>query len=332
MRVVFFLPLEADLERLAALDPDAAPREFQRGERNWILQAHLRLAAAGFPSELGHELPTDGLVVFHAKHERELLRVRPRGSRAVLVGVRADNRQPLAAEFEIVQNRRWANDRERHYVAHWPQPGLQPRDPARGERFERVAYKGLLENLAPELLDARWRTFLAARGIEWTVDAVAFRPGEMESTELAWSDYTTVDAVVGLRPPSRRRAGSKPASKLVNAWLAGVPALLGPEPAYRELRRSPLDYLEVAGLAEAEAAIERLRADAGLRKAMAEQGRRRAGEHDVDAVAGRWIELLGSTLPRLAAARRRTRRRGLPLGLRRAGRLLGRWTALRPAR
>ena len=69
---------------------------------------------------------------------------------------------------------------------------------------------------------------------------------------------------------------TKPASKLVNAWAAGVPAMLGPEPAYRELRSSPLDFLETPAAEAVLDAIDRLRGEPGLYAAMAENGLRRA--------------------------------------------------------
>lgn len=61
-----------------------------------------------------------------------------------------------------------------------------------------------------------------------------------------WHDYQHVDAVLAIRDCPPVVLATKPASKLINAWKAGVPALLGPEPAYRELRTSPLDFLEAA--------------------------------------------------------------------------------------
>jgi hypothetical protein len=47
-----------------------------------------------------------------------------------------------------------------------------------------------------------------------------------------WHDYSTDDLVLAVRDLTEKDALVKPASKLVNAWIAGVPALLGPEPAF----------------------------------------------------------------------------------------------------
>jgi len=328
----FFLPEPpAELARLAAIDPDREWRELVTGDRAWILQTYLRLARAGAAVELVGRVPADGIVLFHAKHERHVRRA-PGAGRALLVGCRADNRQPLAAEVEILQNRQFEDGRGRLFVPHWPQPGLLPRDPGRGERVERVAFKGFAANLHPELAGDAWRAALAARGLAWEADAPAFAGAATATDQARWADYREVDVALALRPPERRTARSKPATKLVNAWLAGVPALLGPEPAFRELRRSALDYLEVDGAAAALAALDRLRADPDLYRAMVENGRRRAAQYDVAAVLARWRELLGDRLPRLHADPARARRRRLPLAARRIGRLLARWAALRPPR
>ena len=330
--VRFFLPEPpAELARLAAIDPDRDWRELVTGDRAWILQTCLRLARAGAAVELAGAVPRAGIVLFHAKHER-IVRRAPGAGRALLVGCRADNRQPLAAEVEILQNRQFADERCRFFVPHWPQPGLVPRDPGRGERVERVAFKGFAANLHPQLRGAEWGAALAARALAWEVDAPVFAGAATATAEARWADFREIDVVVALRPMERKSARSKPATKLVNAWLAGVPALLGPEPAFRELRASELDYLEVADAAEALAALDRLRADPGLYRAMVENGRRRCRQYDVAAVGARWSELVTERLPALAADPARARRRRLPLGLRRLARLLGRWARLRPAR
>lgn len=328
MRCTFFLAGE-DLESLARIDPDRDWRELQTGERAWILQTFLRLRAAGHPVELSATVPEDGLVVFHSKQSGDILRQRSRMRDTVLVGVRADNREPLIADFEILQNGFFADRRRRFFIPHWPQPGLVPRDPARGERIERIAYKGFAANLHPDFAALAWTGFLAGEGIEWVVDAVAF--AGRNRLALEWPDFRTVDLLLAVRPPERKTRRSKPATKLVNAWLAGVPALLGPELAFEELRRSPLDYLEVASVAEARAAVLRLRNEPELYRAMVENGLRRGAELAPEALVPRWAELLTATIPDLVARRTGFVRR-LPLPARAAGRWLARTVALRPAR
>lgn len=270
------------------------------------------------------------MLLFHAKDRAAVARVLRPGSPLITVAVRGDRSSSLGlADFELVQNREQSGARS-FYLPHWPQPGLVPRDDSRGERCERIAFKGYLENLHPDFRDERWAAFLCGLGITWVVDAVPFARGANERAALAWPDYRTVDAVLAVRP-ARVAAGSKPATKLYNAWLAGVPALLGVEPGYRALRRSALDYLEVDGFASAAVAVRRLRDEPGLYRAMVERGRARAGEFSVAAVTAAWRTMLAETLPE------RMRQAGIapggaPAGARRLRRALSRIAALARSR
>ena len=115
---------------------------------------------------------------------------------------------------------------------------------------------------------------LRRRGIEYVIDAVEYRGVETDAASLRWTDYSDVDLVLAVRPPIGTYT-DKPASKLYNAWRAGVPALLGPEPAFRELYTDPLDYVEVSTVEDALAAIDRLRAEPDLYRRMIDRGRRR---------------------------------------------------------
>jgi hypothetical protein len=319
MNITFFLAGVKDLEALRSVDPDQDWREFQNGERIWILQTYLRLARAGYPVELATSVPAEGIVVFHA-NQAQALQSRWRLLRnAILVGVRADKRQPLIADFEVVQNGRFADGKRCFFVPHWPQPALVPRDVSRGNAIRRIAFKGFDQNLHPEFRSPDWREFLAAHGIEWEVDSVPFADTETDHLGIEWPDHRRVDLVLAVRPKDRGLWTSKPATKLLNAWLAGVPALLGPEYAYRELRRSELDYLEVDSLATAKAAVLRLVDRPDLYRAMIENGLVRGAEFTADATVRRWAELLIRKIPVLAPSHARRR---IPLPVRTVGRWL----------
>ena len=303
VQVSFYLDDE-EVEALRALEPDRDWQELQRGERAWVLQTYLRLMRAGLPVRLTSRLPASGLVIFHAKERQALPLRRARGrSGLVFVAIRGDVKGAAGADFELVQNRRSADGRRRLFVPHWPQPGLLPRDAARGSRLARIAYKGFDRNLHPYFRSADWQEFLASRGIEWRVDSVPFAERDTRGEALDWPDFRSVDAVLAVRPAACPRRDSKPATKLCNAWLAGVPALLSPDVAFRELRRSPLDYLEVTRPEEAKRCVCRLLADPELYRRMVANGRERAAEFSADAILARWLELLGWTLPEQLAIR-----------------------------
>ena len=107
-----------------------------------------------------------------------------------------------------------------------------------------------------------------------------------------WHDYQHVDAVLAIRDCPPVVLATKPASKLINAWKAGVPALLGPEPAYRELRTSPLDFLEAASAEAVLDSIDRLQQESVLYRRMTEHGAKRAQAFDVNMLTQKWLSLL----------------------------------------
>jgi hypothetical protein len=329
MDITFVLPGEEDLAALRRLDPDRDWREFQLGERVWLLQTYLRLVRAGCPVELASSPPAEGIVVFHGKHARVLRAHWRRLRRAVLLGIRADYPEPLLADFQVLQNGRYADGKRRFFVPHWPQPALIPREGARGNAIRRISFKGFEQNLHPELRSPAWQEFLESHGIEWEVDAVPWAGAATDRLSTRWPDFREVDLVLAVRRPDPRLWTQKPATKLINAWLAGVPALVGKEYACRELRRSELDYLEVGSLAEAKAAVLRLVERPDLYREMVENGRLRSADFTPERILERWLALLTREIPTLVTARSSAR---LPLPVRMAGRWVIRTATWRPVR
>ncbi len=266
-----------------------------------MLQTWARLRDAGCAVELVGEVPRGAeVLVFHTKHRRLVARAWRRLRGTVLVSVRADGREAAIADVEIVQNGRFADGRHRFFIPHWPQPGLIPRDPSRGAEVRSVAFRGLSRHLHPELRSPAWASWLADRGIEWSSTEHDWNPATIDRLSLDWHDYRHVDVVLALRPPDPNGHRSKPASKLVNAWAAGCPAVLGEEYAYRELRRTALDYLEVADPAAARSCVQLLCSSPALFEDMVANGRSRARDFTVPVITAKWAELLYERLPLLA--------------------------------
>ncbi len=248
---------------------------------NWTLQTYLRLRDSGFPCQLVQQLPETGIIIAHRYSLAEDLQP---GAKQLLVCLQADKGRHPYAQVHVVQNPEddiarmapwlWPS----HSLPLWPQPGLVGRDPARGDRFENIVYLGRERELAAELLDPGWAKQLAEMGLSWQV----------RGNRNQWNDYRDVDAVLAVRSFAQSGFNWKPPSKLLNAWHAQVPAILGPEAAFQNARQTDLDYLEVTSPQRALAVLQQLRDDPTLRQQMIENGRQRAAETAPQQLTERW--------------------------------------------
>ncbi len=274
-----------DLERTQhPFDPDAVPEEkLSEGIDCWLLQTWARLRTADTPFEpviCGHAVE-NAVCLFHYDTALPCWGVH----RCFAVVVQADRPQPPLADMTIRQNFLNPEDAERKNIYHWPQPGILERDPERGNRIETLSYFGSGQYMLPFMQDPDFRQALSDLG-------VVFEP-RLKGT---WRDYRTTDLVLAVRNSSPGVLAVKPASKLINAWRAGTPAILGPEPAYRELRKSSLDYIEAATPRDVLAAVARLRTEPALYAAMRANGLERSREFAVDRLTARWIAILEQAL------------------------------------
>lgn len=298
--VTFLHPFPEQLAAAERIDPDSATSGFNLGADIWIVQTYLRLKQAGWEVRLSATLPPSGVVVFHMNPAAlELLAAERAAERKdlVLVLACADRIRFPPADLYIVQNQHYLDRPRTAFVPHWPQPGLLHRHQQRRERLETLSYKGYSVQLHEMFRSESWQRGLAELGVRWAPDEEQLDQSQPAALSQKWADYSAVDAVLAVRVDLQNAWTNKPASKLVNAWMAGVPALLGPEQPYRELRRSPLDYFEVRSVAEALSAVARLKTEPGLYTAMVENGWRRAEAFRTERVTQIWHELLFATIP-----------------------------------
>lgn len=272
-------------------DIDAEWQVFGPGVFAWTLQTYLRLARDNFPCKLVGQIPDEGIIVAH--RDSISCNWKP-NARQLFVCIQSDRDRHPWAHIHVVHNPQGLLSKNgyridsSYYIPHWaPQPGLIPRNSARGDRFETVAFFGHERNLAPEMKDPIWQQQLNQLGLQWQV---------VERGQ--WNNYSQVDLVVAVRSFQEQNFDTKPALKLYNAWHAGVPAILGRESAFRAERKNPLDYIEVSSLDEAIAAVKRLQDNPDLRRAMIENGWSRAKETQATIHLKMWRDLLlGAIVP-----------------------------------
>ena len=272
------------IAQLRNADPDLTARS--SGDHAWMLAAggpaawcyltYRRLAMSGYGGiGLSNAIDPEAINVVHSGHLNELWQDR----RAFVVSAQADHAQRFGAQFHIVQNRRQAAANS-VWIHHWPQPGLIART-SPITRVRRVAYIGLTYNGNLALDEAAWRARFAAQGFE-------FHAPEMQQ----WHDFSQFDACVAIRSFDRRTYRSKPASKLFNAWHAGVPLIAGHDSAYCQVGHPGEDYLVASSMPEVLDWLLRLDRDGEFRDGLVANGRRRAAEFGNAEIVRLWIAAL----------------------------------------
>ncbi len=294
MRNVYFVVAQKHLRRqqpeLAGLldsgqeaDPALLRPDFHIGIDCWVLKTWSLLLQhrGGFNPKLATRAVPGEVCVFHYEHARSDLGVHE----CFAVVVQADRPSPPLADIAIVQNKASQRLPRKRFIPLWTQDGLIPRNASRGRDIRSIAFMGDQKYVPPFFQDREFLSDLAALGVR----AIWRKAGE-------WHDYSDVDLVLAWRKLPKAVEKTKPASKLVNAWLAGVPALLGREAAYTELRQSPLDYLEVNDGKEIIKAVSYLQENPDIYSAMADNGFRRAVEFSDAAVCAAWNAMLEDAL------------------------------------
>ncbi len=255
--------------------------------QSWIYQTWAALQRAGVDAKLTAEIPGEGILLGLSGFFNDTFRA-PEG--VFFAGIVADYLPHPGAHLHILQNPAYAK-RLAHsvYMPHWPHPNLIPREPGRGDIFETVCFFGDEQNLAPELKDPAWIRQLNDMGLKLEV-----------CSSDRWHDYSDADCVIALRGFSSSRYLHKPATKLYNAWLAGVPFIGGRDSAYAGDGRIGVDFLQAASPADLLAQIRRLKDDVFLRQKLVSAGHEASRNFNSSSILERWKKLLDQDLPILA--------------------------------
>lgn len=288
---VYFVRNDPELcATLSNLDKMPPFEEFYRaewgGSSSWIVQTYLQLKGRGLDVRLvSHFVP--GAICVVSREElmkRQLLKCLP--FQSYLIVCQQDRPRPYICQHRIVQNQlNVLTDRD-HFLPHWSQPDLQVRDPARSDRIENLVFKGRWYYLPNEYKTPEFAAQLHAIGIHFKTTP------DYQVDLQEWTDYQTADVLLAVRQKADLYLESKPPTKLINAWMAGCPALLGPEPAYQALRQSELDYIEVNSPEQVIQALQRLQANPQLYRAMIEHGWQRSQAFTSEQIASQWYQVL----------------------------------------
>lgn len=291
MKIHFYIPehhlpsKERRSEWMAGRIPSLLEGGKSASVQAWIFQTWAELGSS-CDCELVTELPACGAVI-------TLSNLLPEGFRAApgqfVAAVVADFLPHPGAQLQIVQNAAHAGRLPGSvFMPHWPQPNLIARNPKREERFERAAFFGDASNLLPELADPAFAFRLHAQ----TGVRLEIRGADR------WHDYSDIDLVLAIRDFSRARHLHKPATKLYNAWLAGIPMIGGDDSAYAAEAQDGSDYLVAHSAEECIRLVKRLRDNPSLRRHIVESGQKKSASRSRDAVRMRWEDFCAADLPR----------------------------------
>ncbi|MBD3882077.1 hypothetical protein IFO70_09935 [Phormidium tenue FACHB-886] len=249
------------------------------GQWCWILQTFLYMQQAGLDVALVEEPVAGAICVAHFDTTKNKVWAPD----AFVIGIRADRPPLRMCEVEIVQNPENLRGNQRFLVKHWPQPGLIPRDAARGDRVERISFFGNHVNFSPRFRDPSFRDALKEMGVELNI---CCDPAQ-------WHDFRETDLILAIRNNIHSLVRkTKPPIKLINAWQGQCVALLGEEPAYRAIGRPGEDYFEIASPQDVLNIVTQFKNDPSLYQRVRQAGIERYRDFSVEAVQQQWIELL----------------------------------------
>lgn len=277
--------------------PDTVEENWQGfglGIYAWTVQTYLRLKLNGFPCFLVNQIPDEGIVLIHRNILTRYHSDFKPGKKLLLICLKGESPPFPYAQIQVVQNptevQKIPNS---YYLPHWTQPGLIPRDQNRGIKFENIAFFGHQNNLASELLSPSWKQHLKQLNLNWCPVVNTNSWQDYQHLNNQWNNYSQIDAVVAVRCFSKRNIYSnKPATKLYNTWLAGVPAILGYESAYRTEGHPNQDYIEVTSMTELISALIQLKQNPELRQTLVENGNIKAQQFNPDVLTQRWCTFL----------------------------------------
>ena len=244
------------------------------GMSSWVVQTYLILRQYQDGLSIGEEPIRGAINIAHVSTWRN------QASRVgeYRVSTRGDYRRKFDVEFEIVQNASNVKNNRQVYIPHWPLPRLLPRHPQRNS-VKNVAYAGRAYdgNLALSLRSAGSRY----GGLKfWKID------------ERYWHDMREIDVLVAVRRFSTDEFGSKPPSKLINAWRAGIPLIAGYDSAYSQVGTPGVDYIRVKSEAEMLFALQRLRDEPDYYRSIVEAGYLRCQDYSREKIADAWLRAI----------------------------------------
>ncbi len=283
VKVYFYYPGKIDdINKIPEVNQQWVGR--RSGNYIWTVKTFGYLKKKGFQCYLTNIIPAHGIIITH----RDFLKNQMKPSSTQLfVCIIADTYRHPYAQLHIIQNQADKISKQNQwpsfFIPHWPENGLIERAKNRKNQFVNVSYFGSLKRLAPQLRNTGFKQKLQEMGFNWTI----VPPNK-------WNDYSETDVVLAVRSFTKMPFYKNPASKLYNAWRAGVPAILGPESAYRTEGEDGINYIEVITLPEVFQTLKMLKENEALRNDIIMNGYEMTKIINDDIITEKWINFINN--------------------------------------
>ncbi|MDB5132565.1 MAG: hypothetical protein JWR02_2314 [Mucilaginibacter sp.] len=168
-----------------------------------------------------------------------------------------------------------------YFVRHWPQLNII-KSLSSVSFPKNIFYFGEVANLAPELKSADWKNFIATNDF-------AFKTPHFSQ----WNDYSDADIIIGIRSfdPDDQYI-NKPASKLINSWLANAVFIGGKDLAYSYERETEFDYIDVKSYDDLKEVLIKLKTDTDLFSRYRLQAVNRGNDFSERFFLNQWVTLI----------------------------------------
>lgn len=280
-------------------NPDAEPQRFASAVGHGLFELFVRLRAAGACVELGdtpsrepHLVVASAALLWRSRSAAAGALRAVAGARDRFVLIRGDVplwwHLPIKPVVEVMPNRLVSRAANQLWLAPLPQRGMLRRAGGPVERIRTVGLKCNPENLPPELREPALGDALRTLGVELRLDV----PTRTDGSDQHWHDFSEIDAVLCTRSGPAHDLLRKPATKLINSWVAGCIPIATPEPSYAELATDGEDVCFVDALAELPGLLERVNSSAARLDRLDRGIAARRAEFEPQRVLGRWRQML----------------------------------------
>ena len=301
MKIHFFL-LESEVpdEMYLSWDPDSNPQMYSTGVGHNILELATRLRARNQRVTIGAQVAKDAeVVIFYKKHfllERSrTLKILGTAAKFPTVLVRSDlpteHTLIFRPDLEVVPNGILAERKNQKYLPHLPQRGLVARDSTRGNLLRNFEIKCYEHNIPDNLFEIASAIKKVHPETYLKIDS----PKSSDSSDNNWHDFREVDISLILRSQKFKNIFSddrKPATRLVNAWVAGTIPFVDPLPAYLEIIRDKVDGFVIYEVGDIEKTLIELMSNPEYLSEVREAVRIRSQEYQVDKILDDWENAL----------------------------------------